>query len=142
MATGSKAVYRDVRTLFRDGVIGTLSDVQLLERFLASHHDEAEDAFAAVVQRHGPMVYRVCRRILMDPNDADDAFQVTFLVLARRFARSPDASGWPTGFMASPYVRRRRCGRAQPTGGLGRGRWTARYATGRRRARKSTNCGS
>jgi RNA polymerase sigma factor (sigma-70 family) len=84
MAIGPKAVFRDVTTLFRDGVIGTLSDAQLLERFLAGHHDAAEDAFAAVVERHGPMVFRVCRRILMDSNDADDAFQVTFLVLARK----------------------------------------------------------
>jgi hypothetical protein len=82
MAIGPKAVFRDVTTLFRDGVIGTLSDAQLLERFLAGHRDTAEDAFATVVERHGPMVFRVCRRILMDSNDADDAFQVTFLVLA------------------------------------------------------------
>jgi HlyD family secretion protein len=66
MATGSKAVFRDIRTLFRDGVFGTLSDAQLLKRFLTSHRDEAADAFAAVVQRHGPMVIRVCRRILID----------------------------------------------------------------------------
>jgi RNA polymerase sigma factor (sigma-70 family) len=100
MAIGPKAVYRDVKTLFRDGVIGTLSDAQLLERFLAGHRDTAEDAFAAVVERHGPMVFRVCRRILMDSNDADDAFQVTFLVLARKaraIARLERLANWLYG---------------------------------------------
>jgi RNA polymerase sigma factor (sigma-70 family) len=57
------------------------TDGQLLERF-AVHRDEA--AFAALLQRHAPMVLGVCRRILPDPNDVDDAFQATFLVLVRK----------------------------------------------------------
>src|SRR4051794_37894127 len=56
-------------------------DAALLERFVR-HRDEA--AFAALVARHGPMVLRVCRRAAGDPHAADDAFQATFLVLARR----------------------------------------------------------
>jgi RNA polymerase sigma factor (sigma-70 family) len=60
---------------------GLPSDSQLLERFLTCR-DEA--AFAALVRRHGPMVLAVCRRLLPDPNDADDAFQATFLVLVRK----------------------------------------------------------
>jgi RNA polymerase sigma factor (sigma-70 family) len=58
---------------------GGLTDAQLLERFLKKH-DEA--AFELLVWRHGPMVLRVCRRILRDAHGAEDAFQATFLTLA------------------------------------------------------------
>ncbi len=71
-------------TLCHLGVVGNLSDGQLLELFLAGNKETAEASFAALVDRHGPMVLRVCRQILGNPDDAQDAFQATFLVLVRR----------------------------------------------------------
>ena len=100
MATGSKAVIRDIQTLFHLGTAGAHSDAELLEAFLGRRGEAAEMAFAAVVARHGPMVLRVCRRILTDPNDAEDAFQVTFLVLARKaraIARREQLGNWLYG---------------------------------------------
>src|SRR5580704_16760204 len=59
------------------------SDLELVECLLAGR-DEA--AFEALVRRHGPMVYRVCWRVLQQADDCEDAFQATFLVLARKLA--------------------------------------------------------
>ena len=100
----SKIAARDLGTLFRLGTIGGLTDAQLLDRFLAQPGEEAEVAFAAVVERHGPMVLRVCRRILSDPHDAEDAFQVTFLVLARK-ARSIARRGLLANWLHGVAVR-------------------------------------
>ena len=66
------------------GTVAGLSDSELVERFLNRNGEAAELAFSALVERHGAMVLRVCRRILHDTNDAHDAFQATFLVLVRR----------------------------------------------------------
>jgi RNA polymerase sigma factor (sigma-70 family) len=77
---------RDIRALFHVGTTGGLTDEQLLEWFVARDREAAEMAFAELVARHGPMVLRVCRLILRDPHEAEDAFQATFLVLARRAA--------------------------------------------------------
>ena len=58
-----------------------VSDGQLLDQFIER---QDESAFAALVQRHSPMVWGVCRRIVAHHQDAEDAFQATFLVLARK----------------------------------------------------------
>jgi membrane fusion protein (multidrug efflux system) len=73
-----------LRTLFEVGTAVGLSDSELLDLFLVGGGPAAELAFAALVEWHGPMVWRVCRDVLRESNDADDAFQATFLILARR----------------------------------------------------------
>jgi RNA polymerase sigma factor (sigma-70 family) len=67
--------------LLRDGA--GLTDGQLLEDYIRRHE---EAALAALVHRHGPMVWGVCRRVLRNHHDAEDAFQATFLVLVRKAA--------------------------------------------------------
>jgi RNA polymerase sigma factor (sigma-70 family) len=70
-------------TLFRVGALGGLSDGQLLDRLV----DRREEAiFEAIERRHGPMVWGVCRRVLRDHHDAQNAYQAAFLVLARKAA--------------------------------------------------------
>jgi RNA polymerase sigma factor (sigma-70 family) len=89
-ARQSGIVLGQIRTLFNQGRIGTMSDEQLLEQFAVRRAEAveasqaAECAFEAIVIRHGPMVLAVCRRVLRDPHEVEDAFQATFLILARR----------------------------------------------------------
>jgi RNA polymerase sigma factor (sigma-70 family) len=75
---------RHIHTLFSVGAVGGLTDRELLDMFALRRGEASELAFAAMVQRHGPMVYRVCRQVLENPHDADDAFQATFLILLRK----------------------------------------------------------
>jgi RNA polymerase sigma-70 factor (ECF subfamily) len=85
MGSGSRGeVLGPIGRLFRTGSVTGVSDAQLLEQFLVRHDEAAEAAFAALVERHGPMVLAVCRRVLSDPHDAHDAFQATFLILVRK----------------------------------------------------------
>ncbi len=82
MATAEKRlVLSHIRKLVATHRANQEPDQDLLLRF-ASERDEA--AFAALLHRHGPMVLRVCRRVLHNWHDAEDAFQATFLTLARR----------------------------------------------------------
>ncbi len=77
-------VLRGVHSLLEEGVTAAVADGDLLRRYASGGRDSAERAFAALVDRHGPMVLRVCRNVLRDAHAAEDAFQATFLVLARK----------------------------------------------------------
>jgi RNA polymerase sigma factor (sigma-70 family) len=76
-----KAALDHLRGLSDARPMRELADCDLLERF---HDRREEDAFAALVERHGPLVWGVCRRVLHDLHLAEDAFQATFLVLLRK----------------------------------------------------------
>src|SRR5262249_4950070 len=98
-----------IRGLVATEATGRLTDAQLLERFTAGR---SEAAFTELVRRHGPLVLGVCRRVLRHEQDAEDAFQATFLVLARKggtVARRGAVSGWlyQVAFHAALRVRTR-----------------------------------
>jgi RNA polymerase sigma factor (sigma-70 family) len=91
------AVIRHLRTLSGDTPGGAATDQELLERFL---HDRDPAAFTALVRRHGPLVWGVCRRLVQQPCDAEDAFQATFLILlrnARSIGSRPALASWLHG---------------------------------------------
>jgi RNA polymerase sigma factor (sigma-70 family) len=75
------SVLHHLRKMTHTHACEAASDAELLERFLAQRE---EPAFVALLQRHGPMVLQVCRRIQGNEHDAEDAFQATFLLLARK----------------------------------------------------------
>jgi RNA polymerase sigma-70 factor (ECF subfamily) len=88
-----------------------LADRHLLERFVATR-DEA--AFATLVQRHGPMLLAVCRRLLPDAHEAEDAFQATFLVLVHKAGsiRQPERLGpWLHGVACRTAAQARQAAR-------------------------------
>jgi len=81
---GTGEAMRDLRSILSGGAVAGYPDGQLIEQFLARRGETSEAAFSALVERHGPMVLAVCRRALSDPLDVEDAFQTTFLILARK----------------------------------------------------------
>jgi len=118
-------------SLFDGGSRVGLSDRELLEQFTSGRAPTAELAFAALVTRHGPMVWRVCRVVLDDCHDADDAFQATFLVLARKagkIGRPEVLENWLYGTahrvarkVRQAAVRRQKHERRQATQSIGDG---------------------
>jgi RNA polymerase sigma factor (sigma-70 family) len=87
MAGQSAELLGQIALLWDLGTFAGLTDAQLLARFADRHEAGAELAFELLLERHGSMVLRVCRGVLGDEHAAEDAFQATFLVLARK-ARS------------------------------------------------------
>jgi len=77
-------VGRQLEALWTGGTLTGLSDAQLLSRFAEARDATAESAFRELVNRHGGLVMGVCRQVLRQQHDADDAFQATFLVLVRK----------------------------------------------------------
>jgi RNA polymerase sigma factor (sigma-70 family) len=110
-ARSSPDLGNQLTTLYTLGVAGTLTDGQLVERFLARMDPAAsEAAFTALVDRHGAMVLSVCRQLLSDQHDAEDAFQATFLILVSKagsIRRREAVGGWLFG------IARRVAARAQ-----------------------------
>src|SRR5262249_17903361 len=102
-----KAVVRQIRRLIGTGPVGDLTDRELLDRFQA---EREETAFAALLERHGPLVLSVCRRVLDNSHDAEDAFQATFLVLARKIGsirRRESLTAWLYGVATRIALRMR-----------------------------------
>src|SRR5262245_36166649 len=90
----SGIVLRQLRHLVIARDLRAVPDQQLLDEFTGGRD---EGAFAALVRRHGPLVLGVCRRVLRQEQDAEDVFQATFLVLARKASdidRRVPLGGW------------------------------------------------
>ncbi len=107
----SSHIASPLQSLFDVGTLGGLTDGQLLERFLVGGRAVTETAFTLLVQRHGPMVLKVCQGVLGDRHDAEDAFQATFLVLARQagsIRREDAVASWLYGVARRLSLRSRR----------------------------------
>jgi len=118
MGAGVEPLVRYIRRLALRPEHDGSTDTALLNRFVS---EKDEKAFAALVDRHGALVLQVCRRVLGDAHDAEDAFQAAFLVLIRKAGtlRSPnELAGWLHGVahrvaLKARAARVRRLGEAQ-----------------------------
>jgi len=101
---------KQIETLFGVGTLIGLPDEALLDLFIGGSVEDSEAAFLAVVERHGPMVLQVCRQILGNSHDAEDASQATFLVLARKartIRRMDSVASWLYGVASRIAARAR-----------------------------------
>src|SRR5262245_32915962 len=88
------AVLRQIHLMLGTPGRSSETDAHLLERFVAGQEKEA---LALLLQRYGPLVWGVCRRVLRESHEAEDAFQATFLVLAQKAAsirKQQSLAGW------------------------------------------------
>jgi RNA polymerase sigma factor (sigma-70 family) len=102
------AVNRGLERLINPGTISGLSESEVLARFVECHDPVA---FEAIIVRHGPTVLSVCRQMLRDPNDVDDAFQATFVILIEKAGslRQPERLGpWLYGVAVRIALRARK----------------------------------
>src|SRR5262245_49709989 len=86
-----------IRRILDDPRVRSISDLELLQRFLANGD---EMSFEAILRRHGPMVLDVCRSMLPNEADVEDAFQATFLILATKatsIRRTSSLASWLHG---------------------------------------------
>src|SRR5271166_2987419 len=108
---GSVEIATAIDGLVQSGSLVGLTEEELLARFVDRRDPRA---FEAIVDRHGPLVLTVCRQLLADPNDVDDAFQATFLVLIRKAGsvRSPGSlASWLYGVAYRTALRLKRTSR-------------------------------
>src|SRR5258708_17116621 len=123
MAAGHNTLLRYIHRLVVGPELDKATDAALLGCFVSG---KDERAFAALVDRHGPLVLQVCRRVLGDGDDAEDAFQAVFLVLARKAAavsRTEALAAWLHEVarrvaLKARTARARRCRRARPLAAL------------------------
>src|SRR5262245_53362278 len=108
-------VLHSIRQRFGFDASGASHDALLLDRFVRAGEEEA---FAALVKRHGAMVWGVCRRVAGDAHTAEDAFQATWIVLTRK-ARSVKDGGSLPGWLYRVAYRLALAARARPRDPLG-----------------------
>ena len=80
----TQVAWRTLDTLLTVGTLGSMTDGQLLDCFGSDRAAAGQEAFRILVDRHGPMVLGLCRSLIRDPHEAEDAFQATFLILVRK----------------------------------------------------------
>ena len=118
----ARSRWQPLGTLFNAGTLGALSDPELLDCFRDDRGSTGQEAFRILVERHGPMVLGLCRSLIADPHEAEDAFQATFLVLVRKGHAIWVGTRSDRGSTASP---------AGSPGGRGGGRFSGNGARSR-----------
>ncbi len=110
MTTAS--VIRQIESLFAGGSVAGMTEGELIGSLNAGRVAKGEAAIAALLSRHGPMVLNICVQILGDHDDAEDAFQTVFLVLACK-ARSPGDPDLMANWLCGVALRTARTERLQ-----------------------------